>query len=320
MQEKSPLADIWRRFLPEIKKRLTNSRICDIIGISRNFSCRSALSRERILMQTSTFYTAASIVGGRTVPVLKSRLLSVPHGFSLRAGGDSTLPHLAALNLSYDVGEASSVVDRNRTLFFSAALGRETRPELVISAKQIHSATVRHVTEADLRRTDFELDGFVTDRPGVALMVKTADCCPLLFCDEKHGVIGAAHAGWRGSVAGIAAETVKAMCRRGARPEDICCAIGPSIHACCYEVGEDFVETVRSLLPAAWANACLFRDQNGRYHADLIEINRAFLAESGVLPAHLDICGECTCCRPDLFFSHRASRGKRGLMGAVISL
>lgn len=255
-----------------------------------------------------------------TVPVIRSSLLTVPHGFSTREGGVSTIPHLASLNLGFDLGDDIGNVLENRRRFFSAALGRETPAENAVFATQVHSDTVFVCGKTDLGRSDLFLDGFVTNEPGVPLFVRTADCCPLLFSDPVHRVIGACHAGWRGSVAGIAEKTVEKMCSLGAKPADTRCIIGPCIHVCCYEVGDDFVKAVREAVPPALADLCLVGWEDGRIHADLTALNRRILLDAGLTEDHIAVCPECTASDPVRFFSHRASRGKRGLCGGVIML
>lgn len=255
-----------------------------------------------------------------TVPVIRSSLLTVPHGFSTREGGVSTVPHLASLNLGFDLGDEIANVAENRHRFFSAALGRDTAADNAVCATQIHSDTVIVCGKKDLGRNDLFLDGFVTNEPDVPLFVRTADCCPLLFSDPVHRVIGACHAGWRGTVAGIAAKTVEKMCSLGAVPDDIRCVIGPCIHVCCYEVGDDFVYAVRNALPPYLADLCLVKWEDGRYHADLPALNRRLLSDAGLSGEHIAVCPECTASDPVRFFSHRAGRGKRGLSGGVIML
>ena len=267
-------------------------------------------------MEKNAFYTDTA---GK-VPVIRSALLTVPHGFSTRAGGVSTLPHLASLNLGFDLGDDIANVLENRRRFFSAALGRENPAEEAVYATQVHSDNVIVCGKNDLGRNDLFLDGFVTNEPGVPLFVRTADCCPLLFSDPVHRVIGACHAGWRGTVAGIARKTAEKMCMLGAAPETIRCVIGPCIHVCCYEVGDDFVKAVREAVSPDLADLTLVRWEDGRYHADLTALNRRILLDAGLKDEHIGVCPECTASDPVRFFSHRASKGKRGLCGGVIML
>lgn len=268
-------------------------------------------------MPSSTSFITECANGVR---FLRAPNISVPHGFSTRVGGISSISHLSSLNLGQGIGDSDQTVAENRRRFFHAALSEDFSESRIVSAKQIHSARVLYVTERDCNRNDLACDGFVTDRADVALFIRVADCCPILFCDPSNHVIGAAHAGWRGSAAGIAACTVREMAKHGAKAENIRCAVGPCIHQCCFSVKEDFTEAIRPLLPSSLLADCLHRDADGQFHADLLMINRYFLLEAGVSEANLQFASDCTCCNPDLFFSHRATGGKRGLMGAVIAM
>ena len=247
------------------------------------------------------------------VTLLKSDKISVPHGFSTRHGGVSTLPHLASLNLGFNCGDdRANVMENYRRL--TSAVGVNTD---FIRAAQIHSATVLTVDNAFLADYDFhtppECDGFVTALRDVSLTVRTADCVPVLAHDPVSGVIGAFHAGWRGAVGGILAAGVSAMEKLGAEVQNIRVTVGPCIAPCCFEVGEDFIAAYTEVLGSDFASRFIV----GRY-ADLPGTCLALLKEAGILAENIDISGECTCCNQDKFFSHRGSGGKRGLMAAVI--
>ena len=248
----------------------------------------------------------------------RSDNISCPHGFSTRLGGVSTAPHLRSLNLGENRGDDPGNVVRNYDIFLGA-LGLTY--ETLVSSAQIHSANVRVVTAADAGRRFDDCDGFVTADPGVSLCVKVADCIPILFSDEKAGIIGAVHAGWRGAVSGIASVCVKKMLSLGAAAENIQIAIGAGIHPCCYEVGEDFAAAVRNI-----AGEEIFRKHlkprgaADKYSADIVGISRDFILECGVPEENISECAECTCCSPDKFFSHRYTGGKRGTMCAVIGI
>ncbi len=255
------------------------------------------------------------------VQFLRSDFISCRHGFSTRIGGVSNQAHTASLNLAFGRGDADETVIENLRLF-SEAMGIEA--ESVVRHTQIHSAIVS-IADASMRgkgyfaHTDAEGDGFVTKDVDTALAVCTADCVPILMEDADSGVIGAVHAGWRGAAAGIAAECVRKMCALGAHTKNIRVAIGPAIHPCCYEVGEDFYDAVCGMLGKDTARLYV-RAQGDRLHADIVGINLHFLLESGIADAHIDRSDFCTCCHPELFYSHRFSKGKRGTMLSVISL
>ena len=251
---------------------------------------------------------------------VRSDRIALPHGFSTRLGGVSALPHTASLNLAFGRGDDDAVVLANLARF-TAAVGV---PGEVISLPQIHSADVRVVTGADAglgyqHPADGSCDGYVTATPGVTLGVKTADCVPILLADAAAGVIGALHAGWRGTVAGIARTGVGEMVKLGADPARIVAAIGPAICACCFEVGEEFPDAVAA---SACAPLCLphLRRRDGRLYADLPAMNAAILCSAGLRAENIDQSGLCTCCDSARFYSHRASKGKRGTMLSVIAL
>lgn len=245
-----------------------------------------------------------------------SSLLTLPHGFSTRAGGVSLLPHLASMNFTTSTGDSEENVAKNYAILLSA-LGLE--PESRVSASQIHSTRVRYVTEADRGRVFDDCDGFVTDRKGVTLIAKTADCVPILMEDAVAGVIGAVHAGWRGSVGGIAPNAVAEMVKLGATLENIRVAIGACIHPCCYEVQADFVDAVSALRGESFAKAHIHA-REGSLYADLPSMNYALLTRAGIKSESIDISRDCTCCRSELYHSHRHTRGHRGVMAAAIGM
>lgn len=254
------------------------------------------------------------------VSFLRSDLISFPHAFATRLGGVSTLPHTASLNLAFGRGDEDAAVLANLARF-TEAVGVSGE---VISLPQIHSAEVRIVGEADRglgyqRKADAACDGYVTADPEVTIGVKTADCVPILLADEKAGVVGALHAGWRGTVAGIAREGIARMTALGADPARIKAAIGPAIGVCCYAVGEDFC---RAVAESPCADLCLphIHRDGERPHADLPAMNTAILLSAGLAAEHIDAARLCTCCRTDLFYSHRASRGVRGTMLNLIAI
>lgn len=246
------------------------------------------------------------------LPYLSCSALGVPHGFSTRLGGVSYGEGLDTLDLG--MGDAVSVAENRRC--FLTAIGAD--PARYFTAKQIHSPKVVTVTTKDLER-EFVCDGFVTNEKGITLTVKTADCVPILLCDKEHGVIGAVHAGWRGTVSGVTPAAVQAMQALGSYPDRIVAAIGPAIHACCYEVDEPFVEAVRASTCADRVLPYITVDGEG-YRADLVGMNHALLLSVGLNADNIYRSGFCTCCHSGLFFSHRASHGKRGLMMAGIRL
>ena len=242
--------------------------------------------------------------------------ISVPHCFTTRHGGVSTGSQ-ASMNLAFGRGDTMENVEKNIRILGSA-LGFD--PEKLVLTRQTHSDIVRVVTEADCagfcHRDYPECDALVTATAGVSLMVFTADCTPLLFHDPVTGAVGAAHAGWRGTIQAIGAKTVAAMVEAfGCDPANIRAAIGPNIGQCHFETDADVPAAV---LEAFGEEAAPFIEKRGeKYHLDLKEINALVLRRAGL--RHIEISGECTYCQPQRFWSHRVTKGDRGSQGAVIT-
>ena len=246
----------------------------------------------------------------------------VKHGFSTRIGGVSK-GCFSSLNLSFTRGDEEEAVRENFRRIGSA-MG--IRCEDMVFTHQTHTTNVRVVTEADKGcgivkpRTYSDVDGLVTDIPGICLVTFYADCVPLYFVDPVKKVIGLSHSGWRGTVGKIGKVTVETMCREfKSRPEDILAAVGPSICQDCYEVSEDVADAFKEAFPGH-ADEILLDKKNGKYQLDLWGANEIVLTEAGVLKEKIAVTNICTCCNPDLLFSHRASHGKRGNLGAFIYL
>lgn len=241
--------------------------------------------------------------------------ISVPHCFTTRYGGVSTGSQ-SSLNLAIGRGDSPENVEKNLRIL-AASLGFD--PKKYVLTRQIHSDIVRVVTKSDcngfFHRDYPECDALVTNTPGLALLVFTADCTPLLFHDPVTGAVGAAHAGWRGTVGSIAAKTVDAMVQHfGAKPEDIRCAIGPNIGQCHFETDADVPQAV---LEAFGQEAAAFIEKRGeKFYLDLKQINALCLRRRGV--HHIEISSDCTYCQPQRFWSHRVTKGDRGSQGAVI--
>lgn len=247
----------------------------------------------------------------------------VRHGFSTRMGGVST-EHLASMNLSFTRGDDPENVKENFRRM-GKAIGFE--PESLVLSHQTHTTNVRLVTETDRGKgftqpLDYEnVDGMITDVPGLTLATFYADCVPLFFVDPVHRAIGLSHSGWKGTVNRMGAVTVQRMAEAfGTEPKHLRAAIGPSICQDCYEVSEDVaLEFKREF----WEHAderLVYRKENGKYQLNLWRANEIVLLEAGILPKHLAMTNVCTCCNPELMFSHRASHGKRGNLGAFLEL
>ena len=250
-----------------------------------------------------------------TLEYLTAQGIDAPHCFTTRYGGVSAGDQ-ASLNLAVGRGGTMENVEKNIRIL-ADAVGFD--PQKLVLTRQTHSDIVRVVTEKDalgLCHRDYpECDGLVTCSPGVALMVFTADCTPLLMYDPVTGAVGAAHAGWRGTAKAIGAKTVEAMVRNfGCKPENIRAAIGPNIAQCHFETDADVPEAMRA---AFGDEAEAYIEKRGdKYHLDLKGINALVLRRAGV--THIEISDACTYCRSDRFWSHRATKGQRGSQGAVI--
>lgn len=250
-----------------------------------------------------------------TLEYLTAESITVPHCFTTRHGGVSE-GAMSSLNIAIKDGETPENVRKNIEIL-GGALGFDLHG--LVLTRQTHSDIVRVVTHADCRgcfHRDYpECDALVTGEPGVTLMVFTADCTPILFHDPVTGAVGAAHAGWRGTAAAIGAKVVQAMVREfGTDPRDIRAAIGPNIGMCHFETDSDVPE---AMLAAFGSEAEAYMEKRGeKYHPDLKAINAMVLRRCGV--EHIEISGDCTMCRPDRFWSHRVTGGKRGSQGAII--
>ena len=251
-----------------------------------------------------------------TLEYLTAEGIDVPHCFTTRLGGVSE-GYLSSLNIGMHRGDDPKNVEENYRIL-GAALGFSL--EDLVLTRQIHTDIVRTVTRKDagqgLDNRDYpECDALITNDPGVALVVFTADCTPILFHDPVTGAVGAAHAGWKGTALGIAAKTVEAMVREfGCDPENIRAAIGPNISACCFETDRDVPD---AMISALGEDAKAFiTPKKDKYYVNLKEINALWLRRAGV--KEIEISDACTACQHDRFWSHRVTRGQRGSQGAII--
>lgn len=254
------------------------------------------------------------------VVFLQSGLLSARHGFSTRLGGVSE-GIFASMNLGHRRGDAPERVRENYARFCRATKTDETR---LVMANQVHGDVVKYVSSEDVKKdlfepAKFEADGLVTNTPGITLVVFSADCIPILLEDPKAGVIAAVHAGWRGTALGIAARGVEAMEALGAKASDIRAVIGPGIGKDCFETDEDVPEALGAR-QGTWTEGYCFPAAPGRFRVDLKGINGEILRRAGVKAENLAVSGECTCCQPEKYWSHRFTKGQRGSQAAVIML
>ena len=224
------------------------------------------------------------------------------HGFPERSGGVSTGAR-ASLNLGKRWGDSVENVEENRRLLASH-VGYD--PAALVATRHVHGTAVWAVGEP--LDPDAEFDGLVCDRPGPVLGAFAADCVPILFADPEARVIGAAHAGWRGTVHGIAPNVIARMTELGARPERIRVALGPSIGPCCFEVGPEVVDQFRTALGDV--PGLVVRGPH-KDHIDLRVALRTTLERAGVRADAIDASPPCTKCEAERFFSYRRD-GKDG--------
>lgn len=248
----------------------------------------------------------------------------VKNGFSTRIGGASQ-GDFASMNFSASRGDSPEAVLENFTRM-AAALGVD-RDRMAVSW-QTHTTNVRRITEEDagkgvIRPRDYrDVDGLITDVPGITLVTLYADCVPLYFADPVRHAVGLSHSGWRGTVRRMGAVTIRRMAEEfGSRPEDLVACIGPSICAGCFEVGEEvaaaFMEEFSSEAPET---LCPVNPRTGKHHVDLWLANRLVLREAGILEENIHVTSLCTRCNPELLFSHRAAGERRGNLAAFLGL
>lgn len=264
------------------------------------------------------------------------------HGFSTRVGGFSKLYGGNALNLGFTKADSRADVERNRDAFLKS-VGAGNREKLwpLITVRQVHSDLIHRVR--GVPEHPMVGDGLVTNTPGVLLAIETADCLPVLLIDTKRRAVGVFHAGWRGTIKRIIEKGVGEMRRSfGSQPKDMRAAIGPGIHKCCYEVGDE----VRSKFESQFAYAAdlfheikesdpirekyplLFLSARPPGHSelprelflDLVEANRRQLRSVGVPATNITASELCTSCRQDWLFSYRAEQGNTGRLLGVAGI
>lgn len=265
--------------------------------------------------------------GTNDVPYLAFPLLEktglVNHGFSTRLGGVSSGIY-ESMNLSFSRGDCESSV-RENFVRFGAAIGVDSSD--MVFSRQTHTTNIRIVTDKDRGKgiekpLDYDnIDGLITNIPGICLVTFYADCVPLFFLDPVKKVIGLSHSGWRGTVGKIGLKTVQKMTEAyGCRPENIRACIGPSICQSCYEVSKDVIDKFRDAFSDDLHKSLFYEKEDGKYQLDLWKANEEVFLESGILQEHIAVTDICTNCNPRLLFSHRASHGHRGSLAAFLSL
>ena len=292
---------------------------------------------------------------GSELLLLKYPLLEetgvVKHCFTTRLGGASE-GIFSTMNLSFTRGDDKNAVEEN---YRRLAEALDVDYEKFVFTDQTHTVNVRKVTAADAgkgltKERDYQdVDGLITNEPGLVLSTFFADCVPLYFVDPVHRAIGMSHSGWRGTVARMGRVTLEAMQREyGTNPADVICAIGPSICQDCYEVSFDVAEEFAKEFAGHEAEILMESPKNAKiaehakiqsgqqddaqtkaqvavepdkkYQLNLWKANEIVLLEAGVTKEHIAMTDICTCCNPDILFSHRASHGKRGNLGGFLCL
>lgn len=261
------------------------------------------------------------------VPLLQFPLLEqtrlVAHSFSTRLGGVSE-GKFSTMNFTFTRGDDPDHVKENYRRMAKALGVSEDR---MVLSYQTHTTNVRQVTQQDAgkgivaERDYTDVDGLITDVPGITLVTFYADCVPLYFLDPVHKAIGLSHSGWRGTVNRMGKATLEAMENAyGSRPEDMLACIGPSICRNCYEVGEEVAEAFRLAFSQKDLEQILEEKGDGKYQLDLWRANEKIFLECGILPEHIQVTDICTHCNPDLLFSHRTTGNERGNLAAFLCL
>lgn len=241
--------------------------------------------------------------------------------FSTRSGGASKKPY-DSLNMSLAVGDEREIVLLNRRAFGSAL---HVNPYHIVVPNQVHSSTVRRVTDADAgagaadhSTAIADTDALITNTPNLTLALHFADCVCVFLVDPANKAIGVAHAGWRGTVEGIVTATIEAMTREfGTDPKQLLAAIAPSIERHCYDVGEDVARPFSKAFPHD--ERVLKQSSSTKWRADLKTANLILLQRAGVDVANIAVCEQCTSCNSSEFFSYRRD-GDTGRMAGWLTL
>jgi YfiH family protein len=235
------------------------------------------------------------------------------HAVFTRLGGVSQGP-FASLNVGNTVGDDEMAVAENHARVY-ARLGLSA--DRVATPRQVHGNRVATVTAGDAGRVFSNTDGLATDTPGLALMLRFADCQPILLYDPAHHALGLVHAGWRGVAQGIARRGVETMREAfGTHPQDLVAGLGPAIGPDCYTVGQNVAAAMSYALPD-WSQVMILQGED-TWRLDLSGANTQQLAAAGVRTieqSHL-----CTACRRDEFYSHRGDNGRTGRFAVVAFL
>lgn len=255
------------------------------------------------------------------VPFLSYPILDrtgiVNHGFSTRLGGVSR-GHCSTMNISTNRGDDPKAVTENRRRIANA-IGVDVNK--MVYTNQTHTTNVAVVTKEDFGKALDETDGMITNTPGLCLVTFYADCVPLYFVDPVKKAIGLSHSGWRGTVNKMANVTIRKMMDTfGSNPKDIITAVGPSICQDCYEVSDDVIEQFENAYDKKDWDSLFYQKENGKYQLNLWKANEINFLESGISQDHIAVTNICTCCNPDVLFSHRITGFDRGNLSAFLAL
>jgi YfiH family protein len=290
--------------------------------------------------------TVAKQTGGVLSAKNLARISWLVHGFSTRVGGTSRAYGKRDLNLGLTKDDAKAAVARNRELFLRKLIGGTNRNGKasswsLVPIRQVHSDIIHCIDSVP--EEPLAGDGLLTATPNLLLAIQTADCIPIILADTKRHAVAVFHAGWRGTAKRIVEKGVGEMHRWfGSKPRDLKAAIGPGIHSCCYEVGDEVRNTFESQFsyasklfheveesdPVREKYPMLFLTARAPGHSvlpkkiflDLVEANRQQLLAAGVPPKAIEASPLCTSCRTDLLFSYRAEKGKTGRMMSVAGI
>lgn len=301
----------------------------EIIRYGNHATCRLGYDKEN---QEMAYFTFAGL----------EQTGIVEHFFSTREGGVSS-DYLYSLNFSFTQGDTKENVIEN---FRRAAAHFDMTCGDIVCTQQTHTTNVRKVTAADkgkgvvCERDYTDIDGLITNESGIILAAFYADCVPLFLVDPVNRAIGLAHSGWRGTVEKMGKVMLEKMSAEfGTKPEDVRVAIAPAICQNCYEVSADvalaFAETFakddakaqeylvryqQDMTQQDIDNCLMYQKENGKYQLNLWYANFRVFRDAGVPDKQIEVTDVCTCCNSELLFSHRASKGKRGNLGAFLML
>lgn len=245
------------------------------------------------------------------------------NAFSTRIGGVSEGIY-SSMNLSFTLNDDNEKVLENFKIF-AKAIGVDAQD--MVYSKQTHTTNVKKITKANkgmgiVRERDYsDIDGIITNEPGICLVTSYADCVPLYFVDIKNKAIGLSHSGWRGTVGNIAASTLELMKKEyGTKEEDVIAVIGPSICKDCYEVSKDLYDEFKKKYSQDELSDIFERKNGEKYQLDLWKANYYNFVNLGIKKENISVTDICTCCNKEIMFSHRGSHGKRGTLCAFLMI